>query len=315
MVSPRRIEFQPQIKSHGSTGCFVSRSSSQRIEKASKLNTEKIQHIREEVQHSNAELFSLINGIHAMVLKSNQNEALPEPMILDDQDSLPALAAGCQGLTVQANFASSTPANPTPFRKGRPPSSALMPQYRKRVTSPLSTDLLEINRSRSAIGREQFMLFKKQYRISDVVPRVGSETDPNSFFRVEPPTVLLAAEELEKIVSKLSSQNNRTGISNDIATQQLHRWLQGFEAIIDSWPSISGATKVDKQRQQKDGHALMLILNFKISEVIGSVQKQIYEALDINGIDRIFARLRESLDSVMVEKEIQMYEDEKASLE
>lgn len=100
-----------------------------------------------------------------------------------------------------------------------------------------------------------------------------------------------------------------------MVTQQLQRWLQGFEAILNSWPNRSAATRVGGQRQQKDGHALMVNLNSNLSQVNGTVKKQIYLVLDRNGIDRIFEKLRESLSSVMVEKEFQTYEDEKESLE
>lgn len=291
------------------------RSSSQRVETASKLNAEKVQLIQEQVQHSNAELLSLVNGIHAIVSKSSQNEPSPEPMILDHQGPLPDPNAGYRGMSVQANFASSSPKKFNLLQKRSHQSSSLMPQHSTEITPSLSTDLLEINRSRSAIGREQLLRFRRQNRNSDAVHKQKSETDPNSFFRVDHPTVSQATIELEQIVSQLNSRGNRTRTSNEIATQQLHRWLQGFEAIVNSWPSKSVATKVDKQQQQKDGHALMVNLNSELDRANGIVKKQIYEALDRNGIDRIFERLRAGLGSVMVEKEIQTYEDEKESLE
>lgn len=55
----------------------------------------------------------------------------------------------------------------------------------------------------------------------------------------------------------------------------------------------------------------MLNLNLKLSQVNGSAKKQIYEALDSNRFDRVFKKLRDSLRSVIVDKEIQIYEDEK----
>lgn len=281
----------------------------------SKSNAEIFQRIEAQVQHSNAELFGLINGIHAMVSRSSQNAVLPEPMILDDQDTMPAPDVGYRELSVQANFANSSSINPTPLQPRRRQSPTLTPQSYRAFAPPLSTDLLEINRSRSAIGREQYMLFRRQNATSDAVPGLESEREPNSFFRVDQPTVSQAAMELEQIVFKLSSRSKRTRTPNEIATQQLHRWLQGCEAIINSWPSTAAATKVDKQRQQKDGHALMVNLNSTLSQANSSVKQQIYEALDRNGIDRIFERLRDRLHSVMVEKEIQIYEDEKESLE
>ena len=278
------------------------------------MNAEKVQHIQEQVQHSNAELLSLVNGIHAIVSKSSQNKVSPEPMILDDQGPVPDPNAGYRGMSVQTNFASSSPQDFKPLQKCGRQSLSLMPQYSTEVTPSLSTDLLDINRSRSAIGREQLLRFRMQNRNSDAVPKHKSETEPNSFFRVDHPTVSQATIELEQIVSQLNSRGNRTRTSNEIATQQLHRWLQGFEAIVNSWPSKSAATKVDKQQQQKDGHALMVNLNSELDRANGIVKKQIFEALDRNGIDRIFERLRASLGSVMVEKEIQTYEDEKESL-
>ena len=236
-------------------------------------------------------------------------------MLLDDQGSMLDSSAGYRGLSVQAYLANSAPKNVTPLQKRRHQSSTLMAQHSKVVVLLLSMDLVEINRSRSAIGREQLLRFRRQNRTSDAMPKLQSETDPNSFFRVDHPTVSQVAIELEGIVSKLNSKSVQTRSSNEIVTQRLHRWLQGFEAVINSWPSRSAGTKVEKQQQQKDGHALMVELNSKLSQADGIVKKQIYLALDSNGIDRIFEKLRENLGSVMVEKEIQTYEDEKEALE
>lgn len=63
---------------------------------------------------------------------------------------------------------------------------------------------------------------------------------------------------------------------------------------------------MEKQRRQKDGHALMLNLNSKISQVDGLDRKQIYKALENNGIEKTFQKLREGLHSVAVVKEIQL---------
>lgn len=236
-------------------------------------------------------------------------------MLLDDQGSMPNFSAGYRGLSVQAHFANSAPKHVTPLRKRRHESSTLMAQHSKAVAPSLSTHLVEINRSRSAIGREQLLRFRRQNCISDAMPKLQPETDPNSFFRVDHPTVSQVAMELEKIVSKLNSKGVQTRSSNEIMTQRLHRWLQGFEAVVNSWPSRSAGTKVEKQQQQKDGHALMVELNLKLSQANGIVKKQIYLVLDRNGIDRIFEKLREKLGAVMVEKEIQTYEDERETLE
>lgn len=291
------------------------RSSSQRIEKASSLNAEQVQRIQEQAQHSNAELLSLINGIHAMVSKSSQDAVQPEPMMIDDQGPALDSSAGFRGLSVQAYFADSAPKNGPPLPNRRHQSSNPMAQHSKVVAPSLSTDLLEINRSRSAIGREQLLRFRRQNRISDAVPTPQSENDLNGFFGVDHPTVSQVAIELEKIVSKLNSRGVQTRTSNEVVAQRLHRWLQGVEAVINSWPSRSAGTKVEKQQQQKDGHALMVNLNSKLSQANGIAKKQIYLALDRNGIDRVFENLRKKLSSVVVEKEIQIYEDEKEALE
>lgn len=292
----------------------VFRSASQRVENASKVNAEKVQQIRDQAQQSNAELLKLINGIHAAVSKPSQNIILPEPMLLNDPNPTPAPDAGYQGSSVQAHFASSNPVRLPTFPKPSPSNSTLMPQHGETAAPQFSPDLLEINKSRSAIGLEQFMRFKRQNRIPEAVPRPESETDPNNFFGVEHPTIPQVAAELEKIVFNMSSRSKSASTSSDTVTQRLHRWLQGFEAIIQSWPTKSAGTKADKQRRQEDGHALMLNLNSKISQANGPVRTQIYEALDDGGIERIFEKLRESLRSVAVEKEIQIYEDERDPL-
>lgn len=127
--------------------------------------------MREQVRQSNAELFGLINGIHVAVPKPSQNAALPEPMIIDDPSSMPAPDAGYRGLSVEALFASSAPTGLTPFQEHRRQSSTLMPRRCKAVAPPLSIGLLEINKSGSAIGREQLMLFRRQNRLSEAAPR------------------------------------------------------------------------------------------------------------------------------------------------
>lgn len=291
----------------------VFRSASQRIENASKVNAEKVQQIRDQARQSDAELLRLLNGIHAAVLKPSQNIIVPKPMMFNNPNQKAAPDAGYQGLSVQPYFAGSNPAGLPTFPKPSPSNSTLMPQHGEAVAPQLSPDLLEINKSRSAIGLEQFVRFRRQNRIPVAVPRPEPETDPNSFFGVQHPTVPQVAAELEKIVFNMSSRSKSTSTSSDIVTQRLHRWLQGFEAIVQSWPTKSAGTKADKQRRQEDGHALMLNLNSKISQANGPVRTQIYEALDDGGIERIFEKLRESLRSLAVEKEIDIYEDERGS--
>lgn len=275
------------------------------------MNADKVQQIREQTQQSHAELLRLIKGIHAAVSKPTQNTILQESMIFNYPSPKSASDTDYRGLPVQAHLVSSTPDDLMPSPKPRSSISTLMPQHGGAVAPRLSTDLLEINKSRFAVGQEQFMRFGRYRRIPQAVLRPESETGPSSFFGVEHPTVPQIAAELERIVFNMSSIRNGTSTSNDIVTQQQHRWLQGFEVIVQSWPITPAATKEIKQRRQKDGHALMLSLNSKISQANDTVRKRIYAALDKGGIERIFENLRESLRSVAVEKEIQIYEDDR----
>lgn len=290
------------------------RSASQRIENASKVNAEKVQQIQDQAQQSNVELFRLMNDIHAAVSNPIQHAVSPEPMLVDDSSPTPAADTSYRGLSFRARLASSTSTSPTPFPEPGHSNLSQTPQQCQGVAPHLSSDLLEINKSRSAIGQEQFLLFGRQNRIPQAVPIPVSGTDPNSIFGVGHPTVLQVAAELEKIVVKMGSRINRTSTLDEVMTQRLHRWLQGFEAIVQSWSITSAPTRVEKQRRQKDGHALMLNLNSKISQVNGPARKNIYKALENDGIERIFQQLRESLRSVAVEKEIQLYEDENETL-
>ena len=51
------------------------------------------------------------------------------------------------------------------------------------------------------------------------------------------------------------------------------------QTVFSSFNS-SEATKLDKQKRQKDRHALILPLDTKTSQVSGPVRKQIYGVLD-----------------------------------
>ena len=89
--------------------------------------------------------------------------------------------------------------------------------------------------------------------------------------------------------------------------------MHGFGAVVRLWLTSSATTNGEKQGRQRDAQVLMLNLNSKIRHANGTVNKQIYAALDSNGIERASGKLRGSLHSVVIEKEIRIYEDERES--
>lgn len=281
------------------------------LRSASQLNAERVQQIRDQALESNAELFKLVNGIHATVSKTTAGAVPPAPAILNNPSPSPDPATGDGGMVVAVNLINSSQVN-LPHRPARqPPNCGLTSRPSGTIVPHLSTDLLEINEARSVVGREQLLRFARNSHFQEAVPQPVPETDPGGFFRMEHPTVSQVEAELGRIVSNMSKVRRGEVTSNDLVTQQLHRWLQGVKAIIQPWLSSSAATKEEKQRRLKDGQELMLSLNTKISHASDSVKKQIYEALENEGIERTFEKLRNSLRSVMIEKEIQIYEDER----
>jgi len=157
----------------------------------------------------------------------------------------------------------------------------------------------------------EYTRFGQQKSVSVPTPDRSRKRRQQSFFNVERPTVAQIQGELEDLTISASVTNPSSDGEKEVLTERVHGWLQGFEGTVESWTHAPATTKEEKQLRQNYTLKLMLALNSNVARVDDTIKKVLYAAMERGGIGRVFEKLRKCLRAVMVEKEIETFEDER----
>ena len=266
------------------------RSASQRIETAGKDSAEKLENLGKQTAQSNMELLNLVRAIHETAT-TEQHSSL--------QGSLPIRARehSQKGhLSTEPRRRESSPARGTSQSFALSATSA---QGRERS----SVDIRKLNQERLAVGANEFRRFGESRVLRDHTAEGARE-----FLDDEQPTQLITR--LQYICNLASSTRNRDDDFQGLLHLKTALWLQSFEQVVDRWEASPRASKEEKQRRIKDSHMILLILNRAIAAADRDNRRMFYSALAECKIGRVLDKLKGTLRSVVVEKEIECFEDE-----
>lgn len=166
-----------------------------------------------------------------------------------------------------------------------------------------SVDIRKLNQERLAVGANEFRRFGENRVLRD-----HTAEDAREFLNDEEPTQLVT--KLQCICSLAFSTRKRDNDFQGLLRLKTALWLQIFESVIDNWEVSPIASKEEKQRRIKDSHTILLDLNRAMAAADGDNRKMLYSIMTEGRIDRVLDKLKSTLRSVIIEKEIDRFEDE-----
>lgn len=167
----------------------------------------------------------------------------------------------------------------------------------------LSTDIRKLNQERLAVGAKEFQRFGE----SRVVQNNTTE-DARDFPDHEQPTQLFTR--LQCVCNLACSTTKRYSNFRGLLVRKTALWLQCFKHVIDRWEASPRASKEEKQWRITDSHTILPNLNRAMAAADRGNRRMLYFAMAECKIGRVLDKLGGTLRSVIVEKEIECFEEE-----
>jgi hypothetical protein len=277
------------------------------------VNREKIQFLHDQTLHSNASLVKLVEDIRTMMTESHHKPRMPTawpPYRSSFKEPYGSDPNAMEWFATPASI--NKPVQPTLPSPGSGTRATQVSGGQRPVQ--LSPQLLKVNKERSVVGQMEFAHFRRQNVGSTYTTDSSHKRSFGPFLDAEPTTVAQLVAEFESVViSASATKRSRSGNDGNLLAQRIIWWLQGFEKIIGAWAQAPTVMKEEKQLRQNQALKVMLALNDNVERADCSLRKEMYAAVECGGIGSVFEKLRNCLCSVMIEKEIERFSDEKES--
>jgi len=250
-----------------------------------------LEKIEKQTAQSNVELLKLVQAIHATVTAGQRDPSLQAslPIRTHEQPQEEHLSLGPRR-------------RENSLAKGTSQCFALS-AIGTQGREELSTNIRNLNQERLAVGAKEFRRFGESRLVRSHTTESARECLDD-----EQPTQLFTR--LQCICNLACSAQKRNNDFRGLLVRKTALWLQNFEHVVDRWKASSRANKEEKQRRIKDSHAILLTLNQAMAAGDRDNRRMLYSAMAECKIDRVLDKLRSTLRSVIIEKEIECFEDE-----
>lgn len=247
--------------------------------------------IEKQTAQSNVELLKLVQAIHATAAAGQQDSLR--------QASLPIRA---YEQPQKEDLSAEPRRQESSLVEGTSQSFALS-AIGTQEREELSSNIRKLNQERLTVGAKEFQRFGESR-----VVRNNTTGEARVFLDDEQPTQLITR--LQCICNLACSTGKRNKVFRGLLKRKTALWLQDFEHVVDYWEASPRASKEEKQGRIHDSHTILLTLNQTMAAADRDNRRMLYSAMAECRIGRVFGKLRSTLRSVIVEKEIEYFEDE-----
>lgn len=250
-----------------------------------------MERIERQTAQSNVELLKLVEAFDATATAGQQGSSL--------HASFPIRA---REQSQKDNLSPEPRRRETSLARGTAQSFALS-AFSTQGREGLSIGICNLNQERRTVSAKEFQQFGERR-----VVRTPTTEAAREFLDDEQPNQLLTR--LQGISNLACSAQKRNNDFRGLLVRKTAFWLQSFELVVDRWEASPMAIKEEKQRRIKDSHAILLMLNRAMAAADRDNRRMLYSAMAEYKIGRVLDKLRGTLRSVIVEKEIECFEDE-----
>ena len=261
------------------------RSASQRIEAGGEESARKLSKIEDEAARSNEVLLKLVREIHESVKVPVQQPKLQALLAMRSRGSSQIANTRNQQLALE------------------PRASEVREDQHYYHIQPDA--LKTLNQERFIQGCQEFEQFGKTHFIPSSASRPYAARRSAASMDKQL-TMAQLVQEIDFIASRQDSADPEEPLNE---VDVISAWTRHLGQLVDKWSTNSTKRQIETKSRLAGMHKLLLTLNRLMATRENMNRRVWYTVMAERGIQRIFDKVRASLRSVTIEKEIQTFEE------